>query len=273
MNPLFPLIGIFAHQCHNLRVMKHMICVAVTALAVASGSLHGAMTVDYSGYDRLLHRYVKDGTVNYEGFRKEAGVLQAFLDEITSIHPEGLGSQEAQMACWINTYNACVIKGVLDHTPLQSVMKIPGFFDKITYTVGGESLSLNQIETRGRAFHDPRIHFAVVCASSSCPLLRPEAYVPERLKEQLQDQARGFLANAQRGLRLDEAAGVAHLSQIFKWYATDFVSGGVLTKLMGSDKIIKALEPYMDDITRRKVVSRTWKIDYMPYDWTLNKRS
>ena len=220
----------------------------------------------------MLHVYVKDGKVNYEGFRKEIGLLQAFVEEIKTIHPKSLGSREAQITFWINAYNAIVIKAVVDRYPIKSVMDVKGFFEKITYSVGGETLTLNEIEVKARAFKDPRVHFAMVCASSSCPILRAEAYVPERLDQQLLSQGHEFLANQQRGMRLDEAAGVGHFSQLFKWYATDFAGGGFLSKLMGSDKILEALEPYMDDGTRHKAESRKWKIEYMPYDWALNKQ-
>jgi hypothetical protein len=116
------------------------------------------------------------------------------------------------------------------------------------------------------------VHVAVVCASSSCPILRAEAYTAEHMEQQLAQQSREFLANPARGLRFDDASGTANLSQIFKWYATDFVSGGFLTKFLGSDKILSAQVPLMDEVTRRKAQSRAWKIVYMPYDWSLNKQ-
>src|SRR5205807_1191323 len=278
--------GILIVTTARLKKRKQTVLAAVAAVSIAAGApVQGGMTVDYSALNRLLQTYVKDGKVHYEGLRKENRTLQAFLDEAKTIHPEELNSRDAQMAFWINAYNAIVIKAVVDRYPIKSVMDVKGFFDKITYSVGGEMLTLNEIESKARAFKDPRVHFAVVCASSSCPILRAEAYVPERLDAQLTAQGHEFLANHERGLRLDEAAGVAHLSQICKWYATDFIGDGILTKLLGSDKILKALEPYMDDATRRKAQSlrhtsggerpssgaRTWKIDYMPYDWTLNK--
>lgn len=247
------------------------LAICLLAFAMPSNAQGGSL-VDHSEFNRLLESYVKDGKVNYGGFQKEQRTFKNYMNQLKSIDPESLQNRDAKLAFWINAYNACVIQGVLDHFPLKSVMDVKGFFDKITYTVGGESLTLNQIEAKARAFGDPRVHFAVVCASSSCPILRAEAYVPERLDQQLQDQAHGFLASPQRGLRLDEAAETTQLSQIFKWYAADFVGGGFLAKLTGSGKILKALEPYMDEAARRKVEGRSWKIEYMPYDWSLNKQ-
>lgn len=242
---------------------------AVLPLVFAASS--PVFSVDHSAFDRLLRAYAKDGKVNYQGFRKESQTLQQYLKQL-SYGFEHLAAPGFDKAFWINAYNACVIKGVLDHYPLKSVMEVRGFFNKTPYEVAGETLTLDAIEKKSHAFGDPRTHFAVVCASKGCPPLRSEAYAGDKLDQQLAHQAATFLADRERGLQWDEAGGVIRLCKIFKWARRDFVKTEEGIPLFGGseDKILSALLPYMDKAAREKVNSRRWRIDYLSYDWTLN---
>ncbi|MDP3703578.1 MAG: DUF547 domain-containing protein, partial [Candidatus Omnitrophota bacterium] len=161
-----------------------------------------------------------------------------------------------------------VVKGVLDHYPLASVKEVKGFFDRLRYRVAGRDLTLNEIEGEGRALGDWRIHFAVVCASSSCPLLRAEAYAADRLKAQLAEQTRQFLNDPKRGLRIED--GTVWASKIFDWYATDFLPTKEvgLFRRLPPEKLLGVLSAYY----KSDVASPRGRLElkFMDYDWSLN---
>jgi len=220
-------------------------------------------SIDHAPWDQLLRRYVADGRVDYAGFNANRQVLEQYLTSLQ--HDPRALSREAQMAFWINAYNAVVIKAVLDHEPVASVKDIKGFFDRLRYAVGGDSLTLNEIEAKARAFGDWRVHIAVVCASTSCPPLRSEAYVPERLEEQLADQTHRFLHNPQWGQRLEGSTW--WVSKIFKWYAADFVNGPVTAK-----SLLPVVAPYLEPSGVTQISQTARSLKFLDYDWSLNRQ-
>lgn len=230
-----------------------------------------ASAIDHAPFDGLLRRFVRSGLVEYTGMQKERATLDGYLRQVRQAAPAAWDRQ-AQLAFWINAYNACVIRGVLDHRPLQSVKDVEGFFDGLRYDVAGRSLTLNEIEAEGRALGDWRMHFGVVCASSSCPLLRSEAYVADRLDAQLTEQTRNFLQDRQRGQRID--GGTWWISKIFDWYTADFMpgQGGLFRKLV-PQKLLPVLQPYLDESTVYTISGTSLTIRFLQYDWTLNSRS
>ncbi|MBI2495090.1 MAG: DUF547 domain-containing protein [Candidatus Omnitrophica bacterium] len=243
--------------------------VGMCVLASCAGPVSAEPRVDHSAWDAILKRYVNGaGLVNYAAVKEDRAALDGYLASVSTVDVTSL-SRDAKLAFWINAYNACVIKGVLDHYPVKSVKGIKGFFDAIRYPIAGASLTLNEIEARGRALGDWRIHFALVCASSSCPFLRNEAYVPERIDEQLSDQARRFLADPSRGLRLDDANGVLWVSNIFKWYAKDFLPSAPLS----ADGLLSVLSPYLDAATVPALRQRKLQLKFLDYDWSLNDQT
>ena len=245
---------------------------AVVALAVmgwcAAPADAASATIDHSAWDGLLWRFVEAGAVDYEGLHAERQTLATYVANLAEVDVERLGSAKAQLAFWINAYNACVVQAILDRYPVKSVKDIPGFFDKQRHRVAGKSLTLNQIEEQGRLLKDWRIHMAVVCAASSCPPLRSEAYVADRLDEQLADQARQFLADPSRGLRVDRDGEVLWVSKIFKWYATDFVSTGPLT----AQALLPVIAVYLDPSVAQTIREQRLTLKVFDYDWALNRQ-
>jgi len=243
----------------------------VSLLALSSARPTAAQTqVDHTAWGLLLKRHVVSGLVDYEGLRQDRATLDRYVVSLQDVQPSQLGSPQAQLAFWINAYNANVVKGVLDHGPIASVKEVEGFFDRIRYRVAGRDLTLNEIEGEGRALGDWRIHFAVVCASSSCPPLRAEAYAADRLESQLAEQTRQFLDNPQRGMRIEGETLWA--SKIFDWYMTDFVPAkelGLFRRLT-SEKLLSVLSPYLKPEVGRAVRQRTLELRFMDYDWSLN---
>ncbi len=234
----------------------------------------GAALADHAPLTKLLQRFVKDGVVDYAGLKASgAAALSGYLDCVGRVERAEYArwSPRAQLAYWINTYNASVLQLVLDHHPIKSVRKIgllPGAAfreDFIASRIFGKKVSLNTIEHEvlRKEFAEPRIHFALVCAARSCPALRSEAYRPGELDAQLDDAARTFLRDGRKN-RADPAASKVYLSQIFKWYGEDFTRGG--------KTLAAALAPFSDGALRELLLRPGTQIDFADYDWSLNGR-
>ena len=185
---------------------------------------------DYAPLDRLLATFVDDaGFVNYAGLKQNHADLDKIVWDMARKSPDNapavFPSREAQLAYWIDAYNAEVLRIVVDHYPTSSITRIGlvpfGAFFIERVELGGKKLTLRGLENdiiRSR-FHDARIHFAINCASRSCPPLARHAYQPEMLEAQLEDAARAFI-NDDRQVTLDETEGKVVLSKIFDWYAS-----------------------------------------------------
>jgi hypothetical protein len=237
-----------------------------------------APPLEASEYNRLLRTYVTDnGWVDYAGLGRERAALNRFLAQLASGSPASYKSKTEQLAFWINSYNAFTLADALDtvYGRRQGVRQVSGFFDKRKHAVAGERLTLDEIEKRGRDLRDPRIHFAIVCASTSCPKLQRFAYVGEKLDAQLDQAARGFLADPDRGLRYEAGRNDLYVSPIFKWYAGDFT--GSEGSLWARAKATVSGNELLDFITRyapteiaRRIGEHPPTLHYFDYDWSLN---
>ena len=240
-------------------------------LAIAGSSSVAAQSrVDHRAFNLLLRTYVTSGLVDYRGFQAQRMELVGYLTSLEPVDPARFASREEQLAFWINAYNAFVIKAILDRYPLRSVKQIGGFFGGLRQPIAGRQLSLDDMEERARALGDWRMHIAVVCASSSCPPLRAEAYVPERLNEQLNEQVRTFLRDPQRGLRVE--GNTLWVSKIFDWYAADVVPPkqlGALRRLTAA-KLVPVLIPHLAPEVAQSLQGRKLSLKFLPYDWALN---
>lgn len=223
----------------------------------------------HESLDGLLKKYVsKEGNVNYKGFIKDTIALNQYLSMLSKNPPnEKTWSKEEQMAYWINAYNAFTIKLITKYYPIKSIkdigssIQIPFVntpWDIKFITIGKEKMDLNNIEhgKLRKLFDDPRIHMALVCASKSCPILLNEAYDPKRLDEQLNKQAKAFLADP---FRNKISADKPQLSMIFKWYSMDFnKNGGSVRDFVNRYSPIK--------------IKPDAKISHIDYDWGLNEQ-
>ncbi len=227
---------------------------------------------DHSEWTDLLKRYVRDGDVDYRGLAGEGrGPFDAYLRSLQAASAsEHTFRRDERMAFWINAYNAFTIRLVLDNYPIESIRAIgllPGaaFRKKfIPLGRGGEEISLDTIEHEilRKEFQDARIHFAIVCASKSCPALRSEAYRARDLARQLDDAARGFLADPSKN-RLD-GSETLHLSPIFKWFREDFERDA------GSLEAFAARYAAPNDAERIRTAKM--QLEFLDYDWSLNGR-
>jgi hypothetical protein len=213
--------------------------------------------IDNSLWDELLREYVSaDGRVNYNGIKSDEAKLDKYLKILDDHVPEKTWEENEKLAFWINAYNAFTIALIIDHYPIKSIMAIDKAWDQKFIQLGGKVYSLNEIEHEiiRKQFDEPRIHFALVCAAISCPVLRNESYEPEKLDEQLEQQGLKFINDPDKNIISSKKATV---SQLFNWFKEDFTKKGTLVD-------------YLNQFSEKKL-SQGAKINFMEYDWGLNE--
>jgi hypothetical protein len=228
---------------------------------------------DFSDWDTLVKKYVAPKTldgvplyaVNYMSLKKDPA-FSKLVSRLESYSLESLQSRESKLTFWINVYNILAAKMITDHYPIESIKDVGSIFKSVwkrpAGKVGGKESTLNDIEHEIlRKMNEPRIHVAIVCASVSCPDLRPEAYTSENLDAQLDDQMKKFLLSREKGMKLDKKKNKVYLSSIFKWFAEDFESRGGVLKYIGK---------YVSPEERKFLNSTKIKISYLDYNWKIN---
>lgn len=214
--------------------------------------------LDHGAWDKLLKKHVKDdGLVDYKGFKSDNDDLNEYITFLSEQKPNENWIFEEQLAYFINVYNANTIKLIVDNYPVESIKDIDAtlspFLKKII-TIGDKQLALADIE-KGilQKMNEPRIHFAINCASISCPKLLNEAYTAENVDELMTKAAREFI-NSEKN---DISESNPKISEIFKWYKKDF--------LKESESIIDYINQYSD-----VKIKQGTAITYKTYDWNLN---
>jgi Protein of unknown function, DUF547 len=244
-------------------------------------------------YAAILKSYVDDrGMVDYQGLKTNRKPLDNFISSLSHFDPklyEDWNDKE-KIAFWINAYNSLTLKAIIDHYPIEasflksfiypknSIRQIPGVWDKLTFAVMGNNMTLDGIEhsTLRVKFNEPRIHMALVCAAMGCPPLRNEPYTGAKLAARLDDQATKFLKNPEK-LRIDRSNNKVHLSPIFDWFGQDFV------KTYGTDKefsgfsgkeraVLNFVSRYLEPADRAFLLKGGFSIEYLKYDWSLNEK-
>jgi len=215
--------------------------------------------VSHSQWDALLKKHVtSDGKVNYDGFKTDIVKLDAYLKLIGDNEAKPGWSSNERKAFWINAYNAWTVKLVLERYPVNSINDVTAKpWDKRFIKIGANTHTLNDIENKiiRRQFKDARIHFAINCASISCPKLSNQAFTMYNVEEQLEKLTKDFFKTD--NVKLEEKS--AQLSKIFEWYAEDFIQE--------STSVLKFIEKYSGLTFHPKV-----KVSYLEYDWKLNKQ-
>jgi hypothetical protein len=226
--------------------------------------------VSHQAFDQLLKKYVDvNGGVNYQAWHRSAAdraALKQYLDQMSCANPDLPSSREAVLAYWINAYNAVTIEGILRVYPTTSIRnhtaKVVGYniWKDLIFIAGSKRVSLEDIEHKIlRKMNEPRIHFAIVCASIGCPRLLNEAYVPEQLEQQLAKNTIDFFSRPQN---LQVGNGVLSLSEIISWFGSDF--GPTQQQQM------QTLSPYFPRAAQSLVASGNYRIQFLNYDWGLN---
>ena len=266
---------------------------AAIALLVAASAAAQGFDHSHAAWNALLRKHVvlvdggKASQVRYAGFRQDRAALKGYLDSLSKVPQSQFDSwsKPQRMAFLINAYNAFTVEKILTRYPdIKSIWdfgKVFGnpFKDRF-FTLLGREFTLDVIEhetlRKPGAYDEPRVHFAVNCASVGCPMLREEAYVAPRLEAQLEEQARRFLSDRSRN-RYDAAAGRLEVSRIFDWFREDWTSG--YRGFEGTNAPIQSREQYFaayaallaDSPEHRKVIEeRRAPLQFLDYDWTLN---
>ncbi|MFY0600399.1 MAG: DUF547 domain-containing protein [Cyclobacteriaceae bacterium] len=250
--------------------MRFMLFISAFILFLGCAQLNPtdekSIPISHEIFDQLLKKYVDEkGLVDYSGLLLEKEELGKYLNLISGNAPnDDTWSKEAQLAYWINAYNAFTISLILDHYPLESIkdigssIQVPFIntpWDIKFLKIAGEEYDLNNIEHNilRKKWEEPRIHFAINCASLSCPKLRAEAYTEEKLETQLAEQAVAFINDDFRNEINQEKV---EISKIFKWFSGDFKKK---TDLIG----------FLNQYSNIQISSDA-EIDYKDYRWALN---
>ncbi|WP_299110832.1 DUF547 domain-containing protein [uncultured Winogradskyella sp.] len=211
---------------------------------------------DHSRWDFLLKGYVTDeGKVDYKKFKKNHSALLNYINELQGDFLDiEASTKEDKLVYWINAYNALTVDLIIRNHPLKSIKEIKDPWDQRLWKFGDKWLNLNDIEHKIlRKMNEPRIHFAIVCASASCPKLQNKAYTVSHLDEQLTDATKEFLSDSSKN---ELSKDRIKLSKIFKWFAKDFKQNGSL---------IDFLNQYTD-----VTISNNAKRSFKDYSWELN---
>jgi hypothetical protein len=212
----------------------------------------------------MLQRYVTaEDRVDYANWKQDGtGALDSYLARLAENFPEDTTVAERQAAL-INAYNALTIRWVLPHFPVKSIWKTKKPFTEARHRVDGRMRSLDDIETELRESVGPLAHSVLVCAARSCPPLRREAYVAERLQEQLEGNTRQWLANPTKN-EFNVTSGKVRVSRIFKWYRDDFENGDVGLEDLLARYAPPAARPMFTEGSGRL------HLKFASYDWGLN---
>lgn len=265
----------------------------VLALSVVSAASAQRFDHEHKAWDALVKKHVvladrsTASRVRYEGFRRDRPALKSYLDALSNVaaHEFNGWTKSQRMAFLINAYNAFTVEKILSRYPdIRSIWdfgKIFGnpFRDEF-FMLLGEPYSLDRIEhetlRRPGAYDEPRVHFAVNCASIGCPMLREEAYVAARLDAQLEEQTRRFLSDRTRN-RFDPSSGRLEVSTIFGWFEVDWTSGfrGFEDKLPPIRSREQFLAKYADLLAddpghQRAIREEKAELSFLDYDWRLN---
>lgn len=245
-----------------------------TFLPLFSSGLFGqsksAFDHTHAAFTDVLAKHVKNEQVDYAGLKKNPAPLNAYVDSLAAVPESAFKSWEKnqQLAYLINTYNAVTLKLVADHYPVKSIRDIGGEkgpWKQPVVRLFGKNQTLDYLEHNllRPQYKEPRVHFAVNCASIGCPALRAEAFQATKLDAQMDEQARLFLRDAKKN-KVDAKNKTLHLSEIFNWFQADFTEK--------SGTVEKFIAPYLQDADRVVVQKGSFTITYTKYDWTLNKQ-
>jgi hypothetical protein len=222
-----------------------------------------AVSPDPAPFDAVLAARARSGGFDYAGTTgQDRKRLAAYLANLGDADPSTMQPEERK-AFYINAYNALAIQTLLDN-PGRKITDIRGAFDSARHRVGGEMLTLDDVENRLRAMKDARIHFAIVCASRSCPPLAAKAYTAEGLAEALDRQGRAFVGDPAKNI-VDKGRDRLALSMIFRWDRKEFErdAGGSLVRFVS--------KYVADPATAAWVAAFAREPEFLEYDWRPNQ--
>lgn len=214
--------------------------------------------LNHSAFTNLLKQHVTEkGMVDYVGFKKDKAKLDEYISSLQANPPQASWSKNESMAYWINAYNAFTIRLIIENYPVKSIMKINAGkpWDLAFIEIDNKKYTLNGIENDilRKEYNDARIHFAINCASISCPKLATQAYEAATLDKQLNESTKIFINNPSKN---NLSPSVIAVSKIFDWFKDDFKSyGGII--------------PFINKYSNTKINSNAG-VTFKDYNWNLN---
>ena len=276
-------VGVASCEPARRKLLVNLGALTLAGLAVRPAA---AQTFDHShqAWTALLKKHVvllgggKASQARYAGFATDSGALQAYTDTLSSVSSAAFNafSKPQQMAFLINAYNAFTVALILTRYPkLASIRDLgtllsnpwkPKFIKLLGTEMSLDNIEHDTLRAKGR-YDDPRIHFAVNCASIGCPMLREEAFVAERLEAQLDEQGLRFMSDRSRNRFAD---GKLQLSKIFDWYGDDFKQGHKGITSLGAFAARYANQLADAPADRERIKAQGLEIGFLDYDWKLN---
>lgn len=210
---------------------------------------------NHTSWDNLLEQHVSNnGNVDYNSFLKNKTTLRNYIIALGENTPKDAWSKNDKLAYWINAYNALTVDLILKNLPLKSIKDIKNPWDQRLWKIGEKWMTLNDIEHRIlRKMNEPRIHFAIVCASYSCPKLLNKAFTATNLEHELTVATKDFLSDTNRN---NITENTIKISKIFKWFSKDFKTNGSIIDFINQYSAIS--------------VSKKAKTSFKDYNWNLN---
>jgi len=251
----------------------------------ASGRMGGEVqaldVLNHGLFTRVLQIHVRDGNVNYKALKTDPYDLLQYLGQVAKVQLKAMSKRE-KLALFINAYNAYTLKLVIEHYPIKgwnplfprnSIRQISGAWDEWKITVGGKKMTLNDLEHNYiRKLGDPRIHFAIVCAAKSCPLLASYAFEPDKVGLQLDERVRLFMQRSDKFFYCFDCKKIK-ISKILEWFYGDFsrfaVDGTRSYKRYAG--VMGFFLNYFNEDLRQKALKDKPSIDFLQYDWFLNE--
>jgi Protein of unknown function, DUF547 len=257
----------------------------LAAVALAASPSADTFDHEYAGYAKLLHDHVHAVVFDYTALKEHRGTLAEVMTTFAepSAAAERAWTREQRLSFWINAYNLFTLRAIVDHYPIRSawltlqprngIRQIDGVWTTLSWSAAGRTVTLDDIEHRilRPEFKEPRVHFAINCASIGCPPLSADPYRPAMLNAQLDAAARRYLAREQ-GLQI--RGDTLRVSRILEWYGEDFVTAFAPEAAGQPDRlervaravVVRYGPPAAADLARKS----STRIKYLDYDWSLN---
>ncbi len=243
------------------RLSSRFSVLKILLLAILLMPFTATAQLDITTWNALLATAVTDGEVDYTQWEQNLS-FDSLVEQIGSTDTGEMNRQQ-QLVFFINAYNILAARGILDGSSPSSLLGRYVYFKRDKYLVAGKRITLHTLEHElMRPLKEPRIHFAIVCASQSCPILQREAYTLKQLDRQLEAAAVNFINDREHN-QFNATSRRAELSSIFEWFEEDFVEDAgslqaYLAPMIENEKVADLLE------------QEAFKISYRKYDWSLN---
>ncbi|MBU2949562.1 DUF547 domain-containing protein [Tamlana agarivorans] len=247
----FLLLGNFQVHAYNIIIEPFTIVTAEDSI-----STEPQEAFNHQLWDDLLQKHVsEDGKVNYKGFLSDKNRLDQYISSLAKSTPKTSWNNAEKLAYWINAYNALTVDLILRNYPIKSIKDIRNPWKQKLWKLGDTAYNLHEIEHKIlRDMHEPRIHFAIVCAAVSCPKLLNKAYTASKLEYQLDQATTAFIRDDSKNSISKEHL---ELSKIFQWFTKDFKQNGSLIDFLNQFSSVN--------------ISAKAKTHYKEYLWELNE--